>query len=92
MTLVLSVLAVSAALTASVTLLLRFLERKDERQAEERRELYQRIQAPEVAVAERAAENGEMVEPVGIFDDREYWAARGVADGETDHAAATGIT
>lgn len=69
------------ALTATLVLLaagfLILLDRKDQRQAKERAELYQRIQAPEVAVIDHQLQTSPPSPPsVGFEDDAGWWESK----------------
>jgi len=53
-----------------------YLKERDLAQAKERRELYTRIQAPEVAIAQDIAEDAQLLEPVDSDNDSDWWRNR----------------
>lgn len=69
------VIALVAAQPVSVFLLVRYLRDRDRAERRERASLLQRIQAPEIAVAEHGAK-GPSLPAVGIENDDEFWQAR----------------
>lgn len=70
--------AAVVVVVASVRYFFIYLADRDELDRRERAELYQRIQAPEVAVAMHATEDAELPEAVHPESDTDFWEARGV--------------
>lgn len=68
--------ALTACLILTVAGFLVLLDRKDRREREERGLLLQRIQAPEVAVAQAASTGAADLPAVNLEVDEDYWSAQ----------------
>lgn len=54
-------------------------DRKDQRHDKHMRDLYQRLQAPELAVVEHVTPEVDPPDPVDLTDDDAYWESRSLS-------------